>query len=185
MKGKATSTPTKVQKQKEEAAALAASKLMTPKESTPGATPEPTLQERLEAIDRRAKERAAEEKQQLAHKYLVDARAEFQRAVSKSDDEEVKTAYETWQQMEKLAGGSHGAGATSEKGSKGTKRSKDQLKVDADALVAYLEKHPNSKAADLKAIADFGLSLSKFVEKYAGRKVHKEGSLSNMTYSLK
>ena len=66
-----------------------------------------------------------------------------------------------------------------------TRRSAEQLKADADSIVAYLKAHPDSKASDIaKATgANFKPSLKEFM-KAQGVKVDTQGDKVNMTYSL-
>ena len=145
---------------------------------------ERTLEQRLEDIDRRAKQRAAEEKAQLAKHYLIEAQATFKRLLSLTKDEELKAAYEAVLKFEKLVGGgSPEVGGAVSSGKK--KRTQEELKADAAKAVAFLKDHPNSKASEVKSVVDFGLSLKEFIHKYSDAKVITEGSLSSMSYSVK
>lgn len=188
MSKKGTSTPSKVKTQQEEAARIKAEQLLSSSSASSSATPkakEATLEESLAAIDRRAKERAAEEKAALAKHYLVDAQAKFKRLLSNTKDEDLKAAYEELLKIEKMAGAGHILAESSAPSGGKKKRSKEELKADAEKIVHFLRSNPNSKASDVKAVADFGISLKEFVEKYTDTKIAKEGSLSNMTYSIK
>ena len=64
---------------------------------------EPSLEERLAAIERRAREHAAEEKLALATKYLAEARRRFERAVTDTSDQTLRSAYFDLQRAERLA----------------------------------------------------------------------------------
>jgi hypothetical protein len=199
--------PEKARQQREateEAARANFERLLTPLETPVAAVPaavqpaaEPTLEQRLAAIDRRARERADEEKRALATHYVTEARNAFRRAVSRTTDEAVKTAFEELQRLERLAGDAAVAG-TSESasgpvasGDRPTRerRSADSLKVDAQKLADWLRQHPGSKgsaATDATGvIVKQPLNVRTFIEKYLpGAKVRTEGQKAGTLYSM-
>jgi hypothetical protein len=66
-----------------------------------------------------------------------------------------------------------------------TRRSAEQLQADAAAIVAYLEKHPGSLAADIRKNATgFTGTLGAFLEKFGKRKVKTEGPKNATLYTL-
>jgi seryl-tRNA synthetase len=71
-------------------------------------------------------------------------------------------------------------------GGKRSRRSPEQLKAEAGSIVAYLEKHPKAKAADIKKAtgANFAPSLVKFVKENNGAKIATEGNKASTVYSL-
>ena len=184
MSKKHTGVPDKVRKQREEAARIEAEKALTEKETQQQPAGEPSLKQRLADIDRRAKERAEQEKSQLAAHYYGEAKRAFIRAVSLTQDEAVKSSYETMLELEKLVGNASTSAGSSPASTGRTKRNAEQLKADAEKLVEFLKKNPGSNASQLKEVADFGISPSEFIEKYSSHKIKKEGSRANMTYSL-
>ena len=200
--------PEKVRQQKEAAEEMAranAERLLTPVETQPTAnvgspTPaaEPSLEQRLADIDRRAKERASEEKRALAAHYLTEARNAFRRAISRTTDEAVKTAFEEMQRLERLAGdtatpssesgASRGGSPAGEKGTR-ERRSPDSLRSDATKLADWLRGHPASKgSAAVEAtgvVVKQPLNVRTFIEKYLpGVKVKTEGQKAGTLYSI-
>ncbi len=188
----------------EEIARANAERLLTPVESpTPlGGNPappqpsEPSLEQRLADIDRRAKERAHEEKRALATHYVVEARNAFRRAVSRTSDEAVKSAYEEMLRLERLAGDAAtpaeaGPSSRSTEGERATRerRSPDSLRVDAQKLADWLKGHPGSKgSAAVEAtgvVVKQPLNVRTFIEKYLpGAKVRTEGQKAGTLYSI-
>lgn len=71
-------------------------------------------------------------------------------------------------------------------GAKGTRRGAEELKADAEKVVAYLKKNPKSKASAIREATgvNWGLNLKEFVKKNAGESVKSEGAKASMTYSL-
>ena len=63
---------------------------------------EPSLEDRLAAIERRAREHAAEEKRAITVQYLDQARRRFERAVSDTSDQTLRSAYFELQRAERL-----------------------------------------------------------------------------------
>ncbi len=178
---------------KEDSARKEAERLLSVREPEKPAekpTPEPTLEQRLADIDRRGRERAEQEKRQLAEEYLGQAQRRFKRAVSNTSDEEVKKAYEEMQRLEALAGGGSSSREPAEQSSTPTgriRRSAETLQGEATKIVDFLKKHPHSKAGAISegTGVDFGQSLSAFMGKYAaGVKLKSTGSKSTTTYSL-
>ena len=198
----AAKVPDKGRMQREAAEDVAranAERLLTPPESTPptaapSAPAEPSLEQRLADIDRRAKERAVEEKRQLAAHYVAEARNAFRRAVSRTTDEAVKTAFEDMQRLERLAGDPSTPGrsdASDTAGDRPTRerRSPDSLRVDAMKLVAYLKDHPNSKGSAATSatgvVVKPPLNVRTFIEKYApGTRVKTDGQKAGTLYSI-
>ena len=210
----ADKVPDKVRQQREgaeEMARAAAERLLTPAEPTPpdesSAPPqqaaEPSLEQRLADIERRAKQRVMEEKAALAAHYLTEARNAFRRAVSRTSDETVKTAYEDMLRLEKMAesvggGGGGSSSSASARSDAGTgdgerptreRRSGEALRADAMKMVAYLKGNPNSKgSAVTKAtgvVVKPPLNVRTFIEKYApGNKVTTEGQKAGTLYSI-
>ena len=64
---------------------------------------EPSLEDRLAAIERRAREHAAEEKRAITIQYLDEAHRRFERAVSETSDQTLRSAYLDLQRAERLA----------------------------------------------------------------------------------
>lgn len=203
--GKGThKVPEKVQRQNEEAERIAkerAERLLSPAErraddNTPEATrqpqAEPSLEQRLADIDRRARERAVEEKRQLAAHYLDEARRAFRRAVGNTSDEAVKSAYEDMQRLEKMAGDSSGNGQAAPaavEGAKRERRSPDSLKADAEKLAGWLRANPGSKGSAATeatgVVVKQPLNVRTFLEKYLpGVKVKTSGEKAGTTYSV-
>ena len=201
-----TKVPDKVRQSQEAAQELAraqAERMFTPVEPQAPAVPangahapEPSLEQRLADIDRRAKERASEEKRQLANHYLQEARNAFRRAVSRTTDEAVKTAYEEMQRLEKLAGdttpapadGGTGRPAAGDRPTR-ERRSPDSLRSDAQKLADWLRGHPASKgSAAVEAtgvVVKQPLNVRTFVEKYLpGTKVKTDGQKAGTLYSI-
>ncbi len=204
-----TKVPDKVRNQREAAEEIAraqAERLLTPVESTApagggngggGPAPEPSLEQRLADIDRRAKLRATEEKAALASHYLAEARNGFRRAVSRTTDEAVKSAYEEMQRLEKMAGdtaaapadgGGAGGGGSGERTTR-ERRSPDSLKVDAQKLADWLRGHPGSKGSAATEATGVAvkppLNVRTFIEKYLpGAKVKTEGQKAGTLYSI-
>ncbi len=190
----------------EEIARAQAERMLTPMEPQPptggppaAAAAEPSLEQRLADIDRRARERATEEKRQLAAHYLQEARNAFRRAVSRTTDEAVKTAFEEMQRLERLAGdagtgsaegpsGGRSAAAAGEKPTR-ERRSPDSLRTDAQKLADWLRGHPGSKGS--AAVEATGVTVKQplnvrtFVEKYLpGVKVKTDGQKAGTLYSI-
>ena len=205
--GKAShKVPDKVRQQRESSEELAraqAERMLAPVESAAraeepaarAAAAEPSLEQRLADIDRRAKDRATEEKRALAAHYLTESRNAFRRAVSRTTDDGVKTAYEEMQRLERLAGdaspASSGRSDAAADGERPTRerRSPDALKVDAQKLAEWLRGHPNSKgsaATDATGVVvKPPLNVRTFIEKYApGIKVKTEGQKAGTLYSV-
>ncbi len=197
--------PDKVRNQREAAEEIAraqAERLLTPVEPTApaggggGPAPEPSLEQRLADIDRRAKQRAMEEKAALASHYLAEARNAFRRAVSRTTDEAVKSAYEEMQRLEKMAGDAAAPADPSSAGSNGSgerstreRRSPDSLKVDAQRLADWLRGHPGSKGSAATEATGVAvkppLNVRTFIEKYLpGAKVSTEGQKAGTLYSM-
>jgi hypothetical protein len=94
----------------EQVARSHAERLLTPRErvaanSPPSPMPrpsEPTLEERLAAIDRRAREHADAEKRAIATFYLEQARTKFADAVSRTVDAVLRAAYDELRRVERL-----------------------------------------------------------------------------------
>ena len=185
-----------------------AERLLTPVEPQPPAhvvsaapaAAEPSLEQRLADIDRRARQRATEEKAALASHYLAEARNAFRRAVSRTTDEAVKTAYEEMQRLERMAGdagtapaadGPAGRASSAAGGEKTTRerRSPESLRVDAQKLADWLGHHPGSKgSAAIEAtgvVVKQPLNVRTFIEKYLpGSKVKTEGQKAGTSYSM-
>jgi hypothetical protein len=200
--------PDKVRQQKEtteEIARANAERLLTPVTPQPApsvpaapAAPEPSLEQRLADIDRRAKERASEEKRALAAHYLTEARNAFRRAVSRTTDDAVKTAFEEMQRLERLAGDAattpsdNGAAAGGKGGAERAtreRRSPDSLRTDAQKLADWLRGHPGSKgSAAVEAtgvVVKQPLNVRTFIEKYLPSvKVKTEGQKAGTLYSI-
>jgi hypothetical protein len=146
----------------------------------------------LADIDRRAKENAVREKSALAAHYLMEARNAFKRAVSRTTDEAVKTAYENVQRLEKMVdGGGAPAAPAGDAGTRPTRerRSPDSLRSDAQKLADWLREHPSSKgsaAADATGvIVKPPLNVRTFIEKYLpGTRVKTEGQKAGTLYSI-
>ena len=218
--GSASKVPAKIQQQRDSAEQIeieqrareAAEKLLTPAErataNEPEAArqplPEPTLEQRLADIDRRAKQRVIEEKAALAGHYLLEARAKFKKAISATTDDDLKKAFEDVQRLERLAGDDSprtsleghlddgkrfGMGKNGETPTARVRRSPDDLKADAAKLVDWLKAHPNSKGSAVTEATGVTikppLNLKTFVEKYGdGVKVTTEGQKAGTTYSI-
>jgi len=137
-----TSTPSKVLQQKESAAKIAAEKALTEKEAEMPAPSEPTLKERMEAIDRRARERAEQEKAALAGQYYSEKRAAFAKLIEK--DEEIANAYAELRMLERMAtaaGTTNGSNATADaSGERKQRMDSNKLKEVGEAIVAALGK---------------------------------------------
>ena len=191
----------------EDAARAAAERLLTPPEpsapaeAAPTAAAEPSLEQRLADIDRRAKQRATEEKAALAAHYLTEARNGFRRAVSRTTDEAVKTAFEEMQRLERLAGdagtstGGRGDGgdrpSSADAGDRPTRerRSPDSLRADAQKLFDWIKAHPQSKGSAATeatgVVVKQPLNARTFIEKYLpGAKVKTEGQKAGTLYSI-
>jgi hypothetical protein len=197
--------PDKMQQQREAAEAAARAKALkafTPaEEDEPAAVPvrehvEPSLEQRLADIDRRARERAADEKKQLAMHYVTEARHKFRRAVANTTDENVRLAFEEMNKMERLAGDAATANGSStasngdgEPTARRERRSPEALKADAEKLVDYLRGNPNSKASSVLhatgVVVKPPLNVRTYIEKYLPNvKVRTEGQRVSTTYSI-
>ena len=188
-------------------ARAAAERLLTPPESSApaetapaAAAAEPSLEQRLADIDRRAKQRATEEKAALAAHYLTEARNGFRRAVSRTTDEAVKTAFEEMQRLERLAGDAgNGTGrpdagdrpSAADAGDRPTRerRSPDSLRADAQKLFDWIKAHPQSKGSAATeatgVVVKQPLNARTFIEKYLpGAKVKTEGQKAGTLYSI-
>ena len=206
---KSADKPRHVREASEEQARLAAERLLSPAEPRPDdeedegvspartSMPEPSLEQRLADIDRRAKERATQEKRDLAAHYLTEARIAFRRAVSKTTDEAVKATYEEVQRLERLAGDNPAGApaarsdASASDGDRPTRerRSPDSLKADAQKLFDWLKGHPNSKGSAATeatgVVVKPPLNVRTFIEKYLpGSKVKTEGQKAGTLYSI-
>jgi len=200
--------PDKVRQPKEtteEIARANAERLLTPVVPQPAPSVpvapvavEPSLEQRLADIDRRAKERASEEKRALAAHYLTEARNAFRRAVSRTTDDAVKTAFEEMQRLERLAGDAattpsdNGAASGGKGGGERAtreRRSPDSLRADAQKLADWLRSHPGSKgSAAVEAtgvVVKQPLNVRTFIEKYLPSvKVKTEGQKAGTLYSI-
>ena len=203
-----TKVPDRIGQQREAAEEIAranAERLLTPVETpvpasgngASAASAAPSLEQRLADIDRRAKERAHEEKRALAGHYLTESRNAFRRAVSRTTDEAVKSAFEEMQRLERLAGDTAvapaegGSAARATPGERATRerRSADSLRDDAQKLADWLRQHPGSKgSAAVEAtgvVVKQPLNVRTFVEKYLpGAKVRTEGQKAGTLYSI-
>ena len=195
--------PDKVRQQQESAEALAksrAEKLFSAPEpaeqpASPAKVAEPTLEQRLADIDRRSRERAAEEKRGLAMHYLDDAKRAFKKALSNTTDENLKKAYEEMTRLEKLTEGSTAPSGSriSEGLERATglrvRRSADDLKGEAEKLVEFLKANPGSKGSAVTEATGVTvkqpLNVRTFIEKYMpGTKVKTEGQKAGTVYSI-
>jgi hypothetical protein len=158
---------------------------------------EPSLEQRLADIDRRARDRAAEEKRSLATHYVTEARGKFRRAVSNTTDENVRTAYEELQRLERLTAGTAGPESNGSDGSSGgeektgrrERRSGEALRADAEKLVEYLKSNPGSKSAAVMDATGVSvrppLNLRSFIQKYMPEaKLRTDGVKASTTYSI-
>jgi hypothetical protein len=183
--GKGTATPSKVQLQRESAAAMAKSREGP---ATPNVV-EPTWEERVADINRRAREQAEREIAQLVQGQMGDAERAFAKAISNTTDDAVRDAYEKLQRMRKMLG----KGSTNGEASGGTtrvRRSAEDLASDAAKLADYLRANPNSKGSvaieATGAVVKPPLNVKTFIEKYfVGKiKVKTEGQKAGTTYSI-
>lgn len=108
--------------QREEAARLEAERALTPRatlvqrEPEP-ATTEPTLEQRLADIDRRARQRAEDEKRSLAGQYLSERRRELRRLMEATADDALRSVWNEVQRLERLVDGGSGPAVASNGGS--------------------------------------------------------------------
>jgi hypothetical protein len=169
----------------------------TPQQARPAEKTEPSLEQRLADIDRRARDRASEEKRSLATHYVTEARGKFRRAVSNTTDDAVRSAWEELQRLERLTAGAVGTESNGsevhhvreEKTGRRERRSGEALRADAEKLVEYLKANPGSKSA--AAMGGTGVSvrpplnLRSFIQKYMPEaKVRTDGVKASTTYSI-
>jgi hypothetical protein len=193
--------PEKVQRQNEEKARLEAERLTSPRESEApagGKTEEPSLEQRLADIERRGRERVAQEKAALAGHYLAEAEAKFKRLLSNTSDEALKTSYEEVLRLRKLSGGGSAVsgdlfGGVVESGGGGTgkrtRRNPDEAKADAQKLADYIKENPGTKGP--AAVAAVGIEIKAplnagtFIERYLPSvKLKREGTGAATTYTI-
>ena len=147
----------------------------------------PSLAEEIAKIEARLKQQAVDEKRQLALGYLKDARARMKGLLAKTTDQALKAAVEEVRQLEKMVGDD---GASEDGGGKRrVRRSADDLKADAEKLVAYLRANPGSKGSAVQEATGVEvkppLNIRTFVEKHLpGVKIKVEGQKAGTTYSL-
>lgn len=146
----------------------------------------PTIEEKLADIDRRLKQQAVEEKRKVATAHLSEARSRVKTLLSKTTDQELRSAMEEVRKLERLAGDS----PADDEGTKRVRRSSEDLKADAQKLVEFLKANPGSKGSD--AMSSTGvevkppLNVRTFIEKYMpGVKVKTDGQKAGTTYSVR
>jgi len=140
--------PDKVQQQKEEAARMEAERLLSQREierPAPEDDTEPTLFERLEDIDRRQREIAAQKKRDLAGAYLSTARAQFKKLIANTEDEPLRKAWDELQELERLVSNVGGAvnghaihAPVAESSVSRVRRSKEELEKLATDIIAFI-----------------------------------------------
>ena len=154
-------------------------------------TPEPakpSLADEIAKIEARLKQQAVDEKRQLALGYLKDARARMKGLLAKTTDQALKVAVEEVRQLEKMVGDD--AAAADSDGKRRVRRSADDLKADAEKLVAYLRANPASKGSAVQEATAVEvkppLNIRTFVEKHLPSvKIRVEGQKAGTLYSVK
>ena len=162
---------------------------MAKKAKTAAAVPEastPTIEERMAELDARLKQQIANEKKKFAMGYLAEARGRMKTLLAQTTDSALKAAVEEVRKLERMVG--DGAEPGTGEG-KRVRRSAEELKTEASAIVAYLKSNPGSKASAVMSATGIEikppLNIKTFVAKYLpGAKVKTDGVKAGTTYSV-